>query len=113
MPLLLLFISIETYSQDSLSCRCSFSYRPNYPKKAEHSGICGEVLITISVDENENYLNPKVTKGLGYGCDEEAMRLSRIWIAAMNRCHEKCRTKKYGVRSITQKITFTCPPKDE
>jgi TonB family protein len=47
----------------------------HYPTKAARAKIQGSVYITFTVDENGSILNPKVVKGLGYGMDEEAIRV--------------------------------------
>ncbi len=51
------------------------SRKTHYPTKASKANIQGSVYITFTVDENGNILNPKVVKGLGYGTDEEAIRV--------------------------------------
>lgn len=106
-------IAANSYCQDSTSCKCSFSYTPKYPKKAEVNGICGEVVVVINRDEQGMFSNPVIKKGLGYGCDEEATRIMTIWVNAMNKCMEKCKPKKNKAEIITQKIAFICPEKDE
>lgn len=46
-----------------------------YPKKAKEKGIEGKVYIQFVVEADGSLSNIKVLKGLGYGCDEEAMRI--------------------------------------
>jgi len=46
-----------------------------YPDKARANNITGNVLIEYTVDKNGNTQNITLVKGLGYGCDEEAMRV--------------------------------------
>ena len=56
-----------------------------YPQKARQAGIEGTVTLEFIVDEHGKIKDIKVIKGLGYGCDEEAVRLlknSIKWIAA-------------------------------
>lgn len=50
----------------------------HYPKKAMESGITGKVIVSFLVDENGNIRNVKVLKGIGGGCDEEAIRLIKM-----------------------------------
>ena len=52
----------------------SIQKRIKYPELAKLSGIEGRVFIQFVVDENGNVLDPVVVKGIGGGCDEEAMR---------------------------------------
>ncbi len=49
-----------------------------YPKDAEAAGIEGSVVVSYEVTDNGVVQNAMVTKGLGYGCDEEALRLIRL-----------------------------------
>lgn len=46
-----------------------------YPQKAIDEGIEGRVTIQFIVDENGNVVNPTVIRGIGGGCDEEALRV--------------------------------------
>lgn len=46
-----------------------------YPKDALERKISGKVYISFVVDENGKVLDAKVLKGVGYGCDEEALDL--------------------------------------
>ncbi len=50
----------------------------NYPQEAFDNNIEGYVTIRITVDENGEISNPTIVKGLGFGCDEEAMRLLKM-----------------------------------
>ncbi|MDY0102236.1 MAG: M56 family metallopeptidase [Lentimicrobium sp.] len=46
-----------------------------YPAEARQNNIQGYVDYTIEIDENGKVTNPKIQKGLGYGCDEEVLRV--------------------------------------
>ncbi|HCS22042.1 MAG TPA: energy transducer TonB [Bacteroidetes bacterium] len=46
-----------------------------YPVKAKENNIQGRVLIEFVVDEKGKVTNAKVVKGIGSGCDEEALRI--------------------------------------
>jgi len=46
-----------------------------YPQQARENGISGKVYITFTVDNNGKTSTHRVTKGIGYGCDEEALRV--------------------------------------
>lgn len=48
-----------------------------YPKKAKRVGIQGVVRTQFFINENGTITEPKVIEGIGYGCDEEALRLIR------------------------------------
>lgn len=48
-----------------------------YPEKAYTFGVEGRVFLRFIVDEEGRVQNPVVTRGLGMGCDEEALRVVR------------------------------------
>jgi len=45
-----------------------------YPKIAKMAGIEGRVFLQFTVDAQGKVVNPEVVKGIGAGCDEEALR---------------------------------------
>ena len=49
-----------------------------YPAEAKANRIEGKVIILITVDTLGIPNDPKIIKGLGFGCDEEAIRLALI-----------------------------------
>lgn len=49
-----------------------------YPGRALDQGISGKVHVTFTVDSAGHLRDPRVVKGVGYGLDEEALRLVRI-----------------------------------
>lgn len=46
-----------------------------YPDKAKKAGIQGRVIIQFIVNEEGEVENPRVIRGIGGGCDEEALRV--------------------------------------
>jgi TonB family protein len=46
-----------------------------YPEEAVKNAIGGIVSIMFDIDKNGKVSNTKVKHGIGYGCDEEALRL--------------------------------------
>lgn len=48
-----------------------------YPQKCKQAGIEGRVLVQIIVNKNGQPENPKIIKGLGHGCDKEAIRIAK------------------------------------
>jgi len=46
-----------------------------YPQEALAAKIEGKVIVEYQVNDNGKVLKPTILKGLGYGCDEEAMRV--------------------------------------
>ncbi|MBT8401811.1 MAG: TonB family protein [Rhodothermia bacterium] len=45
-----------------------------YPNRARRAGVEGRVIVQFIVDEEGNPTKPKVIRGIGAGCDEEAVR---------------------------------------
>lgn len=45
----------------------------NYPDEARKEGIVGKVLVKAFINENGEVTRAEIVKGLGYGCDEEAL----------------------------------------
>lgn len=58
----------------------------NYPTMAVETGVSGKVVVSFVVEKNGEISNLKVIKGIGGGCDEEAMRVikkSPFWKPGM------------------------------
>ncbi len=49
-----------------------------YPEEALERNIEGTVEVSFTVNKRGEVLNPRVTKGLGYGIDEEAVRVMKL-----------------------------------
>ena len=45
-----------------------------YPEKAKLNKIQGKVFVQFVIDENGKVTNAKVVRGIGYGCDNEALK---------------------------------------
>lgn len=45
-----------------------------YPELAQKAGIEGRVVVQFVIDENGNVNNPVIIRGIGGGCDEEALK---------------------------------------
>ncbi len=48
-----------------------------YPTKAREKGIMGTVIASYIIDENGQVHEPSIKRGIGYGCDEEVLRIIR------------------------------------
>ncbi|HEY4785792.1 MAG TPA: energy transducer TonB, partial [Bacteroidales bacterium] len=56
-----------------------------YPKTAKEMGISGRVIVQFMVNENGDISDIKVIRGIGGGCDEEAVRVIKKmgkWVPA-------------------------------
>lgn len=59
-----------------------------YPQMARESGIQGPVYVTFVVEANGSITNIKILRGIGGGCDEEAIRVVNImpkWVPGKQR----------------------------
>jgi protein TonB len=59
-----------------------------YPQMARESGIQGTVYVTFVVERNGNVTDVKVLRGIGGGCDEEAIRVIQAmppWVPGKQR----------------------------
>lgn len=78
-----------------------------YPPKALEAQTEGIVYLKYSIDYKGNVINAKVIKSLGYGCDEEAIRLTRLLK------FETTKTRKIKVRYHKHiKIHFRLPKRN-
>lgn len=48
-----------------------------YPKECMQAGVKGRVFVEVIVNKKGLPVNPKVVKGLGHGCDKEAIRVAK------------------------------------
>ncbi len=46
-----------------------------YPKEALENNVEGDVIVKFKVTGKGEVMNPEIVKSVGYGCDEEAIRL--------------------------------------
>ncbi len=51
--------------------------RIKYPEMARKAGIEGRVVLQFVVNKDGNIINPRVVRGIGGGCDEEALKALR------------------------------------
>ena len=49
-----------------------------YPSAAESKNIEGIVVLKISIDMDGNVFHVEIKKSVGYGCDEEAIRVAKL-----------------------------------
>jgi protein TonB len=50
---------------------------PFYPKEAVKNRISGKVIVKVKITESGQITEEKILTGIGYGCDEEALRCAR------------------------------------
>jgi hypothetical protein len=105
-------LSFAQMRKDLKNCPCTYVRSIEYPKKARDNNICGTVIVEIEVDSLGIQRNPRVTKGLGYGCDEAALKAVSIDIVNRNECKRKCGLIKQQPEKLNQVITFQCLDKE-
>jgi len=49
-----------------------------YPEQAKKNGVQGKVFVTFIIDTDGSLSNVKVMRGIGAGCDEEAVRVIKL-----------------------------------
>ena len=84
----------------------SLQLRLNYPDEAKNLGIEGKVYLIVDLDSLGSIQNVVVVKGIGYGCDEEAVRL--IKTATFTPGYIR---KTVGVDNLGKKIVELVPYK--
>jgi TonB family protein len=93
------FIKVPRYPGGNPAFREFIAENLRYPAEAQNAGIEGSVVVEYDISDNGVVENPRVLKGLGHGCDEEAIR-----VVGLLR-FEKVRNR--GVRvKITTKTTL-------
>jgi protein TonB len=93
-----------------------------YPAKALEHGIEGTVYVKYDIDHLGNVVDAKVISGIGYGCDEEAIRLVRLLKFKVERprglrvmyhkslqVHFKI-SQLHNFHPVEVKITYVTPP---
>jgi protein TonB len=70
----------------------------NYPRMAVNERIEGKVFIGFSIDKDGSIINTRVLRGIGGGCDEEALRILRN--------APKWQPAKQRGRIVRQKLTM-------
>ncbi|MEP1152172.1 MAG: TonB family protein [Balneola sp.] len=68
------FIVVESMPE-LIGGQAGVQSKVEYPPVAIRAGIEGRVTVQFIVDENGDVVNPRVIRGIGAGCDEEALRV--------------------------------------
>jgi len=64
-----------TYPGGEMAMMTFLAKQIQYPQEAHESGIQGRVFVGFTVETNGAVSNVEVVKGIGGGCDEEAVRV--------------------------------------
>jgi TonB family C-terminal domain len=98
------FLNLPKYIGGSKVFREFIAENLRYPETALEAKVEGSVIVEYDILDNGAVSNPRVLKGLGYGCDEEAIRV-------VNLLHFE-KVKNRGIRvKLTSKtnINFRLP----
>ncbi len=68
-----IFVIVETMP-DLIGGLAAIQKKINYPPIAKKAGVEGRVIVQFVVDEKGDVVDPVVVRGIGAGCDEEAIR---------------------------------------
>ncbi len=72
------FIQRPSYPGGRVAINALIKKELRYPKKALEAKIEGKVRVAYSLNHKGEVIRAKVEKGLGHGCDEEAIRLVHL-----------------------------------
>lgn len=72
------FPKLPTYPGGSEELKKFIHTSLRYPKEALYHKIEGFVLVEYHVSDYGNVMDARIIKGLGYGCDEEALRIVKL-----------------------------------
>lgn len=72
------YVSKPVYPGGITAMRKFISENLKYPDQAKAAGLSGTVTIRYSLDYRGKVVDAKIKKGLGYGCDEEALRVVKM-----------------------------------
>ncbi len=90
-----------------------------YPEEALEKGVEGDVIVKFKVTGKGEVIQPEIHKGIGHGCDEEAIRLVKMlqYQSVKNRGVRVTTNNKVKIpfrikKQKKQKISMTYKPAD-
>jgi protein TonB len=72
------FLKIPTFPGGKVAYQNFIKENVKYPEQALVNKVEGLVFVTYTVDNIGEIVDVEITKGIGYGCDEEAERVIRL-----------------------------------
>lgn len=98
------FPKLPTYPSGAEGLKKFIQANLHYPKDAIDHKIEGFVFVEYHVSDYGDVLDARVIKGLGYGCDEEALRIVKLL------SYEKAKNRGVIITSNMKiKINFKLP----
>ena len=112
------FLNLPKYPGGSRAFREFIAAKLRYPDAALEAGIEGSVMVEYEVHDNGTVNRPRILKGIGHGCDEEAMRVVSLlrFEKVKNRGVRVTMTTKTTIRfrlPSAVKITYSTTEKKE
>lgn len=112
------FLNLPKYPGGATAYKTFITENLRYPDEALAHGVEGSVVVEFDITDEGNVVHPRIVKGVGFGCDEEALRLVRL----LN--YEKVRNRGVRLKMTTKttihfklpgvQITYTTtPPRNE
>ncbi|HKK43986.1 MAG TPA: M56 family metallopeptidase [Balneolaceae bacterium] len=90
------FVAVENMPQ-LIGGLASLQEKIQYPETARKAGIEGRVIVQFIVDEEGNVENPQIIRGIGGGCDKEALRVVKQAKFKPGRQHGKAVKVQYSL----------------
>ncbi len=72
------FIKKPHYPGGPKALKTFISKQLQYPERARKKGIKGTVILRYTIDWEGKVIDTHIISGLGYGCDEEAIRVVKM-----------------------------------
>ena len=112
------FLKVPKYQGGNQAFNEFISKNLNYPAAALEGRIEGPVIVEYDITDDGFVHNPRILKGLGYGCDEEALRVVSLlrFEKVKNRGIRVRITKKTRINfrlPVTRVITYSVSKKNE
>ena len=103
------FLKLPKYPGGSKALGQFIAENMQYPQAAAEAGIEGTVIVEYDIDDNGAVSHARVLKGLGHGCDEEAIRLVSLlrFEKVRNRGVRVKMTTKTSIRFILPKANIS------
>jgi len=98
---------LNGYAQEKISKDTTRSFvichsTLSYPREAQDHNISGTVVVLFDIDSSCRFINVRIEKGIGYGCDEEAIKVLKKCKPIFNGPKRNC-TPVFNLR---QPFTF-------
>ena len=101
------FINKHEYPGGKKALHNFINQNLKYPKQAVIKKIEGIVFLSYKINEKSKIIDIKIIKGLGFGCDEEAIRV----VSLLN--YPKPKNRGIKISSIKKiKISFRLPERE-